>query len=75
MVPLYAIARRFRGRQLEFYVPVSRGDAVGWTDDLAAAWCWLDEEWALKIQEVLVRHGFVETFVYAFHETFTEEEI
>lgn len=65
MLRLYAIARR-RGH-LEFYAPVAAGAGIGWTDDLDAAWCIEVEAWAEMVREVLMRHGYNDTFVHVFH--------
>lgn len=66
MLHLYAIARRRRPQELEFYTPVNGGQAIGWTDDLNHAWCIHIEEWADMVLFEIHRNGHFDAFIHAF---------
>lgn len=60
---LWAIARR-RGKVLEFYCPVARGEAIGWTDDHRHAWCEMNIDYAERVRLELQFNGIIDTFLY-----------
>lgn len=64
MLLFYAIARRRPA--IEFYVPIRSGQAIGWTDDLGAAWCIERPDWADAVLAEVVQHGHFDAFVYVF---------
>ena len=62
---IYAIARRLRDGRLEYYVPLDRGNVIGWTADLSLAWVIENVLWAEEVRRVLILRGQgVDTFVH-----------